>query len=360
MGALVVFLILLGAAGTLAIVAASIVFMFYQLQVAMHPAETPSFEVRGGGGFGGMPMGQDPADEKAQPSEKVVLPPLDLLPKPPEFVMPVASEKPVNLNRRPTIAEYAVTLQSWLQAQESSPSGSIANLKSRTVAELLESIPAVDPGGRASVRLRFRGYQADSARDGVSRTMPLAAAGDLASASAFLLLDEKGDPADHRLDATHVPAGADGPVKKVYETQRLLFEFFTIPLPNETASKPGTEWTYQRAVPFLFSEDEEAIRVFAATALLRGTQRVGSADFAVIELRGKLVNPKNGEVGDPISAPVKGWALIDPGTGSVMQADAEIPFAIAITAEQATRPAKGTLRLSMIRRNPPAPAEENN
>lgn len=359
MGALVVFLILLGAAGTLAIVAASIVFAIYQVQIAMHPAEATTSGSRGGGGPGFVLVGQDPAEEKAPASEKTVLPPIDLLPNPPELAIPAAAQKPISLSWRPSIGEYSVTLQTWLQGQEKPAAGAAAQLKSRTIAELLESIQAVDPEGQASVRLRYRGYQADSARDGVSRAMPLAASGDLASASAFLLLNDKGAPGNHRLDTTHVPAGVDGPIKKVHEAQRLLFEFFAIPLPNEAAAKPGTEWTYQRQIPFLFSEEDQATRFFDATAILRGSQRVGASDYAVLELRGKLARPKGGEAQDSSVQPAKGWALIDPSTGIVMKADVEIPFAMALSVDQASRSMTGSYRLSIVRRVPPA-IEDNN
>jgi hypothetical protein len=362
MGALVIFLILLGASGTLAIVAASIVFVFYQFHVAMRPSEWPApFEVRGGGGgFAMVPPGPDlNAEEKNPPTQKVGLPSLELAPTPPEFVMPVAVQKAVNLNRHPSIAEYAVTLQSWLQGQEQSPAGSNAQLKSRTAAEFIETVQAVDPTQQASIRLRYRGYQADGSRDGVSRTMPLAANSDLASANAFLLLNDKGEPTAHRLDVSRLPAGADGAVKKVHEIQRVLFEFFAIPLPNQTAAKPGATWTYQKVVPFQFSDDEETTRIFEAKATLRGAQQVGAADYALVEMRGKLLNPKKGEAEDPTAKAGKGWALVDASTGIIMQADAEIPFAFALAAEAGSRPITGNLRLSMQRRIPPV-ADDNN
>lgn len=361
MGALVIFLILLGAAGTLAIVAASIVFVFYQLQVAMRPYDRSSpASFRDGAGVMVMQLGQDPIiEDKIPPVQKTLLPPLDLQPTP-EFVMPVALEKPVNLNRRPSIAEHWVTLQTWLQGKEQSPAGSTAQLKSRTSAELVETVLAVDPTQQASIRLRYRGYQADSSRDGVSRTMPLAASGDLASANAFLLLNEKGEATAHRLDASRAPAGTDAAVKKVHETQRLLFEFFAIPLPNETAAQPGTKWTYERMVPFQFSDDEETTRILEATATLRGAQHIGAVDYALVELQGELLNPKNREAKDGSAKAAKGWAIIDPANGVVMQAEAEIPFAFALSGEPNARPISGSLRLSMQRRVPPAAAEENN
>jgi hypothetical protein len=358
MGALVIFLILLGSAGTLALVAASIVFAIYQVQFAMRPTEVTHHEARGGGGGGFVPMPLDP-DDKPPASEKAMLQPLELLPSPPEFTMPAATQKPMTLNRRHSIGEFSITLQTWLEGQEKSSSGTVARLKSRTIAEFLESIQAVDPEGQASVCLRYRGYRADSSRDGVSRTLPLAASADLASASAFMLVNEKGEPSAHRLDTTHVPAASDGTVRKVHETQRLLLEFLTIPLPNETAAKPGALWTYQRQIPLLFSEDEQTVRTMDVTATLKGSQRVGTTDFAVLELRGTFANAKEGEVQDQAMKQLKGWALIDQPTGNVMKADIEVPFAVALASSQSTRSISGTYRLALLRRVPP-PLEDNN
>jgi hypothetical protein len=163
---------------------------------------------------------------------------------------------------RPRVVDYAFTVHTWVQAQEQSPDGSFAQIRSRTIAEIAEMVQAVDVNRQASIRLRFRGYLADASRDGSSRTMPLAPANDLASAAAFVLLNEKGDPTDNRVDVSRVPAGADGPIKKVFETQRMLFEFCFIPMPNLSPAKPGTEWSYQRPITLQFSDEEASPQLF--------------------------------------------------------------------------------------------------
>jgi hypothetical protein len=359
-GALAIFLMLLGASGTMAIVVASIVFFFYQFHLAMNPPEvSPPRLIVGGGGMGfgmgppNLPLEPEVEDKNA-PGSRHVSSNLALLSTPPPFAIPKMVNQGVDLNRHPRVGEYTITFQTWLQAEEKSADGSIARVKSRTLAELTETVQAVDPSEQASVRLRYRGYVADASRDGVSRTMPLAASADLARASAFFLLNEKGEPTAHRMDMARSAVGADATVKKVHETQRLLFEFFSLPLPNETAAKPGVEWSYQRVIPFQFSDEDSSTQIFEAHATLRGAQRTGADVFAVIEIRGKLKGAENADVRE-----ARGWALVDSLTGTVMQAQAEIPFAITLSADQMPRQIKGTLHLSAQRQVPQSPEDNN-
>ena len=362
MGALVLFLILLGVAGTVSIVVASIVFAFYQFQLAMHPstAFTMTPDARGGIGFGAMPMVLDPdLEDKNALAQKHIPPSMALLQAPPAFVIPAALAQPVDLNRHPRVGEFGVTLQTWLQARESLPDGSSADLKSRTLAELSETVQAVDASEQASVRLRYRGYLADASRDGVSQTMRLAASSDLSWATAFFLLSDKGEPTAHRLDVSRVPAGAEEAVRKVHETERSLFEFFALPLPNETAAKPGAAWTFQRVVPLQFSDEAETTRLLDVTASLRGFHHAGSGNYAVVELRGKLTRAGTGQGEAAAAREARGWALVDSATGIVMQGQAEVPFAIILSPEKTPRHISGTLYLSLQRRTPPV-VEENN
>ncbi len=354
LSALAVFLILVGISGTVAIVVASLVFCAYRLERAFYPPEMqpPSVD-RGVGvmGFGMIPAGEV-ADDKNGANEGR-LANVALLNAPPSFAIPAAVDQQIDLSRHLRIGEFDLALQTWLQAEEKLPDGSVALVRSRTLAELAETVQAVDSNNQASVRLRYKGYAADAARDGASRTMPLAAAADLARARAFFLLNEKGDPTADRLDPGHAPDGADATVKKVHETQRLLFEFFALPLPNDAAAKVAAEWAYRRVVPFQLSDDEACAPTFEAKAIFRGVQRSSSAANAVIEIKGKLKGPEQANVKE-----ARGWALIDVATGTVMQAQVEIPFALSLTVDQSPRQLSGTLWLCAQRRVPP-PVEEN-
>ncbi len=359
-GALAIFLILLGASGTVAIVAASIVFFFYQYQLALHPPADlmqPRAGRGGGGGmgFGPLALGQQlPEIEDKNPAAQKHVPlSLVLFEAPPAFALPKAADRAVDLNRRLSVSEFALSLHTWLQAEEQSPDGAIAHLKSRTLVELTESVQAVDASEQASIRLRYRGYLADASRDGVSRIMPLAASADLSWATAFFLFNERGDPTAQRMDVSRVPVGADAAVKKVHEAQRLLYEFLALPLPNATAAKPGMAWNYQRTIPFQFSDEEVATRLLEATASLRGVQRTGSSDYAVIEIRGKLR-----DTDEAASKEARGWAFVDSATGIVMEAQVEIPFAFKLSAPL-PRQVTGILRLCAQRRLPTV-VEENN
>ena len=353
-GALAIFLILVGVSGTVAIVVASVVFCAYRLERAFYPPELrPSIVQgdRGPVGFGMMPVG-DVAGNMNRANEGHVAN-LALLAAPPSFAVPAGADQQIDLSRHPRVGEFDLALQTWLQAEEKLPDGSAAIVRSRTLAELNETVQAVDSNNQASVRLRYRGYAADASRDGASRTMPLAAGADLARASAFFLLNEKGDPTADRLDVGHAPGGTEATVKKVHEAQRLLFEFFSIPLPNEAAAKVGAEWSYRRTVLFQVSDEEAASQTFEAKAVFRGVQRSNSVAYAVVEIKGKLKGPEQAEVKE-----ARGWALIDPAAGTVMQAQIEIPFALTFSADQTPRQLTGTFYFCGQRRIS-APVEEN-
>jgi hypothetical protein len=357
---LAIFLMLLGASGTVAVVAASIVFLFYQYQLALHPIIDPLQQpARRGDNIRGVMGGLIPRprvaeiEEKNAVAEKHIAAPLVLLEAPPAFAVQKGTDRAVDLNRHPSVAEYAISLHTWLEAKEQSSDGAIANLISRTLVELAESVQAVDPSEQASVRLRYRGFLADASRDGVSRIMPSAASADLSRASTFFLLNERGEPTAHRMDVSRVPVGADGAVKKVHETQRLLYEFFALPLPNAFGAKPGLEWNYQRVIPFEFSDEESTTRLFEATASLRGAQRNGSGEYAVIEIRGKIRDAEQAAAPE-----ARGWALVDSASGIVMQAQIEVPFAFKLPG-QMPRQITGTLHF-IAQRQVPLIVEENN
>ncbi len=330
-GALAIFLILLGASGTVAIVAASIVFFFYQYQVALH--QPPEFMQAGRGG--GMrfaplaPVGQaiPEIDERNLAVQKHVAPSLVLLEAPPPFAVPKAVDRAVDLVRRPSVGEYTVSLHTWLGAEEQAADGAIANLKSRTQVELTESVQAVDASEQASIRLRYRGYLADASRNGVSRIMPLAAMPDLSWASAFFLLNERGEPIAQRMDVSRVPVGADAAVKKVHAAQRLLYEFLALPLPNARPPSPARHGIISARSRFSFRTRRCATRLLDVSATLLGAERTDAGDFAVVEIRGKLRGAN-----EAASKEAKGWALVDSATGIVMETQVEIPFAFKLSA----------------------------
>jgi hypothetical protein len=350
--ALTIFFLLLAVSGTVAMVVASFVFLAYQLQNARHPHESDHGRIGGGngGGFGfGPPMPFDPEVEGNANSQKLPTSALTFLPAPPKFAVPAATQAPANLSWRPNVGEYVVTVHTWLQGQEQSPDGSVALVKSRTLAELTETIQAVDPSEQASIRLRFRGYLADASRDGASRTMPLATVNDLAPAAGFILLNEKGAPTANRIDVARVAPGTEGPIKKIFDNQRLLFEFCAVSMPNLAAAKPGTEWSYQRPLTLQYSDEESSSQVLEATAKFRGVQRSGSDEFALVELKGKFKGSDKGEDKEG-----RGWALISTATGMVMEAQAELPFAFALPTGQTSRQVNGIFNLSMQRQIPRA------
>jgi hypothetical protein len=355
LGAMAIFLILVGVSGTVAIVVASFVFCAYRLEHAFYPPELQPSTVAGvvvPGGFGMMPIGAA-ADDQNRANEGH-LANVALLAAPPSFAVPASTDQQIDLSRRPRVGEFDLALQTWLQAEEKLPDGSVAMVRSRTLAELTETIQAVDSNNQASVRLRYRGYAADASRDGASRTMPLAAGADLARASAFFLLNEKGDPTADRLDVGLPPGGAEATVKKVHEAQRLLFSFFSLPLPNDAAAKAGAEWSFRRAVLFQISDDEASSQTFEAKAVLRGVQRSNTGTYAVVEIHGKLKGPEQAEV-----KAARGWALIDLAAGTVMQAQIEIPFAVTLSADQTPRQLAGTFYFCG-QRHVSAPVEDNN
>ncbi len=352
--ALAVFLLLLAVSGTVAMMVASFVFLAAQLEKSKHPHETVRAAANNGGGGVGFGLPLELEEDKNPDTRKPDFSALTLLSAPAKFAVPQANNSDVNLAWRPGVVDYSFTVHTWVKAQEQSPDGSLAQIRSRTIAEIAEMVQAVDENRQASIRLRLRGYQADASRDGSSRTMPLATATDLAPAAAYVLLNEKGDPTANRIDVTRVPAGSDGPIKKVVEAQRALFEFCAIPMPNLSLAKPGTEWSYERPVTLQFSDEEASPQFFEATAKLLGSQRGRSGEYAVVELRGKFKS--SGKVEDLEG---KGWALIEAATGTVMEAQAEIPFAISHVVDQTTRQVKGAFYLSM-HRQVPQDVEENN
>ena len=353
--ALLILVIALGVSGTLAMVAASFVFFFHQVYEFKHPVEVVHRADNRGGGFGiGIgPFGPDPEVEEKNPgSEKPALTALAFPPAPPKFIVPAATDKPVNLQWLPIVDEFLVTNLSWLEAQEFAPDGSVTPLQSRSLVQIAESIQAVDASEQASIRLRFRGYLADASRAETRRTTPQAGLEDLTVVSAFMLRSEKGEPTAHKLDLGRVAKGNEDAVKKLHERQQALNDFFSLPLPGLTAARPGAEWAYERVVPLQCSEAECSMPTCALTARLRGSQRSGSGELAVVELTGKLKLDRQAEE-------TRGWALINAATGIVVDAQAELPFVLTPNANQPGRYIKGTLHLSFQRRVP-APVEDNN
>jgi hypothetical protein len=163
------------------------------------------------------------------------------------------------------------------------------------------------------------------------------------------LLNEKGAPTANRIDVARVAAGTEGAIKKIFDSQRLLFEFCAISMPNLAAAKPGTEWSYQRPLTLQYSDEETSSQVLEATAKFRGVQRSGSDEFALVELKGKFNGSDKGEDKEG-----RGWALISTATGMVMEAQAELPFAFALPTGQTSRQVNGIFNLSMQRQIPRA------
>ncbi len=353
---LLLIVVALAVSGTLAMVAASLVFFFHRFDQFKHPEITvrQSGDNRGGGiGLG--PIAIDPAEleDKNPPSEKPTLPAMAFLPAAPKFSVPAAADKPVNLQWAPAVDEFVITNQTWLEANEMAPDGSVVPLRSRTLVQLAESIQAVDAGEQTSIRLRYRGYLADSSRAAANRPMLGASLEDLAAVSAFLLRDHKGEPAAHKVDLSKVAKGNEKAVARVHENQQEWIDFFALPLPDLTAARPGAEWNFQRAVPLQCSEEQGALQTCELTARLLGVQRSKAGEFAVVALRGKFKADAPSE-----SPEVKGWAILNAATGIVVDAQAELPFVIAPKADHPEL-IKGTMHMTFQRRVPP-PAEDNN
>ena len=144
-------------------------------------------------GFGMIPTRRGGPDDK----NGAKIPDTSLIwlckPLPPSFAIPAAADQQIDLSCHPRIGEFDLALQTWLHAEEKLPDGSVALLSSRTLAELTETVQAVDSNNHASVRVRYRGYVADASRDGASRTMPLAAgAPNLARAKRIFSTQREG------------------------------------------------------------------------------------------------------------------------------------------------------------------------
>jgi hypothetical protein len=352
-----IFALVMAVAGTVAVVFAALVFLFNQWdRYFLHPKEAEGPVNRGPNFNFNLPQLVEPdPDEKSPGSDKPSFPTLTLQASPPRYSVPAAVDRPVNLQWQPVVGEFVLTLASWLDAQEQTPSGANEQLESRTLAQFSESIQAVIPNEQAGIRLRYQGYRSDADRAGVSRTMAQASIADLSTVSAFLVLNEKGEPTAHKADLSRVAKESEGAVKKVHEHQQSLLDFFAIPLPNLASARLGTTWTYQRMTPLQWSEKEGVHQAQEVVARLQGSCRRGTEECAVVELR---TRQKSG-LGIGV-AEGKGWVLISTATGMVIEAQAEVPFAVTRPAGQEARSVKGALHLSFQRRLPPPPLEENN
>jgi transcription initiation factor TFIIIB Brf1 subunit/transcription initiation factor TFIIB len=363
-GPLAIGLILFGVFGSLAVIGASIPFFLKLLQVGGRSDARPS---RGGDvpvmrgpmpAMGGGNVVVEPEDNKDAQARKNPSPTLILGQAPPALVMPAGADRAVDLAWHPGVGEYELRVQAWFEAKETSVDGTVDEIKCRTLADATEIFQAVDAQARASIHLswmsrpeRDRGVAGDSSRNGGPQVeFPSAQARtELPLAGLYVLADGSGKPPGHRLDLARVAAPCRTELQKVLDSERLLYEFFMLPLPDQAGARPGHSWQFQRTVPYPCTVEYPTCTV-KGTLTLQGVHKDRDTDFAVVHINGKIEASGAHDAGP--AEELKGWAIIDSTSGLVVQAQIAIPFDLSSTTDRRLRHSSGMLHLTFSRGAP--------
>lgn len=382
-------LVLFGFLGTLTVVGFSLAFFKLQYDRTMGQDGQTRFQgKRGQHGWGqfGNGMLTLPGTEARDSDTKPIPPDLELASTPPAFAWPGADQKTIDLAVHPSVGDNWLALRSWLTVSSLTAAGVRQDMADRTVAQLVETVQAVDPTGeRARIRLRYRGYKGflsparlgprppagnpttviESLREEASSSRPRtgraeddaeAPRDDALAFQSFLIRDERGLIAGQQMDLKEVPAEERNHVQVVHRYQQLALDLVSIPLVSMQGLTPDQSWAYRREVMLPVDTKRSVPAILETSLTFKGVKRVNGGDVAVLHWTGQILDPRRSA--DDRPGELKGWAYVEPGTGKVLETHLALRFDLSPTDQDPTdqgnlRHAAGSLTL-ILTRMPPA------
>jgi S1-C subfamily serine protease len=235
--------------------------------------------------------------------------------------------RPILLAYQSPTEGRSCTLKSWLVLHLPESDGE-HRMDAVTALRFLETA-ATPADGLFKLHLQYQDYRTSVRRDNQRGLNPHIAQlrRDLMTLSSEMLVDRHGNIVEQNLDTSQVSQSSRQGITELYQQISELLRDIAIPLPNREV-KPGESWSAERHLPIRMQEPQSASARIEMSYRYLGVHRHDGRDEAAIELHGRLAGGQGSQ--DRLSGRATGSAIVDVGSGQVLQVDARYDFTIGM------------------------------